>query len=335
MFVTNSLTGGGAERSTNIIVNELLKSNIKTCLVAINDSPLDFVVPVCEVFELKRPWQGNLLTVLKAYVRLQKCIWRWKPDFVVLNCDIPELLGAFTVGSHRLIAVEHATYPWINRISLGKIVRKLLKFRKTIWVAVSNHLSIWQVKDKPDFVINNPVINSEASCDHATGPINRLVYVGRLSNEKQPSWVIEILKLTSLPGLILGDGVLKKDLEWQAIASNLQVEFAGFVENPWESLIPGDLLIVPSKFEGDGLVIVEALARNIPMLLNDIPDLRRFGLPDANYCKTPIDFSKRISDSRNDISTFDIDADLIVEMLMNRDVKVIADKWVQLFSKVM
>jgi hypothetical protein len=52
MFVTNSLSGGGAERATNILINALSDTGTDVELVAVNDGPMDLVEPSCEVFEL-------------------------------------------------------------------------------------------------------------------------------------------------------------------------------------------------------------------------------------------------------------------------------------------
>ena len=131
MFVTNSLSGGGAERATNILVNALNDLGLQVSLVAINSSQRDLVEPNCQTFELKREWQGGITSVLTAYFKLHRVLWKWKPDYLVLNCDIPEFLGSLSMGKHKLIAVEHATFPWINRIRLGKLTRKILSFRKS------------------------------------------------------------------------------------------------------------------------------------------------------------------------------------------------------------
>ena len=142
MFVTNSLSGGGAERATNILVNVLTDLGLQVSLVVINSGAPDLIKPKCQTFELKREWQGGLLSVLAAFFKLQSVIWKWKPNYLVLNCDIPELLGSLSLGKHKLIAVEHATFPWINRIRLGKVTRKILSARNTKWVAVSKHLKM-------------------------------------------------------------------------------------------------------------------------------------------------------------------------------------------------
>ena len=63
----------------------------------------------------------------------------------------------------------------------------------------------------------------------------------------------------------------------------------------------GDLLVVPSKFEGDGLVVLEGMQRRVPMLLADIEAFRRFKLENQFYCLEIADFVKRIEENREQL----------------------------------
>jgi glycosyltransferase involved in cell wall biosynthesis len=327
MFVTNSLSGGGAERATNILVNTLSDSGNQVSLVTINDGPSDLIKPKCQIFELKRKWQGGFLSVLGAYFKLQRAIWKWKPEYVVLNCDIPEFLGSLTVGKHKLIAVEHASFPWINRIQLGKLTRKILAARGTKWVAVSDHLSIWGLGSIPDISIYNAISLPEIGLRPSRGIIKRLNYVGRLSREKQPLWALKIAEQTKLPIRIYGDGLLKSELQEYASKHKIESDFAGFVSNPWTFFDEGDLLIVPSSFEGDGLVLVEAMVNKIPVIANDISDLRRFNLEDSNYAATIEEFYNLIIDNCTRIEHFLPDEAVVSKILQERDPIKVAKKW--------
>ena len=327
MFVTNSLSGGGAERATNILVNALTDLGLQVSLVAVNSSARDLIEPKCQTFELRREWQGGFVSVLVAYFKLQSVIWKWKPNYLVLNCDIPELLGSLSLGKHKLIAVEHATFPWINRIRLGKVTRKILSARNTKWVAVSKHLKIWGVEKHPDIAIHNAMVTPKVNRSKPIGQITRLNYVGRLSREKQPLWALEIAHLVNLPLRIFGEGLLRTQLEDFGIENEVETQFAGFVSNPWESFNEGDLLIVPSSFEGDGLVLVEALSNRIPIIANDIPDLRRFNLEDQNYAAGIEAFAKSIALNLNTIEHFVPNKSKVDDILIERNPAVVGQKW--------
>jgi glycosyltransferase involved in cell wall biosynthesis len=63
----------------------------------------------------------------------------------------------------------------------------------------------------------------------------------------------------------------------------LNFTIESFLPNPWSLINPGDVVVVPSLWEGDGLVVLEALHLGVPILVSDIKDLRRLKLPEKNY----------------------------------------------------
>jgi GalNAc-alpha-(1->4)-GalNAc-alpha-(1->3)-diNAcBac-PP-undecaprenol alpha-1,4-N-acetyl-D-galactosaminyltransferase len=337
MFVTNSLSGGGAERATNVLVNALSDLEVEVSLIAVNKGSEDLVAPRCAVFELHREWKGGLFSVLKAYFEVQKIVWRWRPDYLVLNCDMPELLGSVTIGKHKLIAVEHASQPWPQRRSLGKVVRKLLRYRRTKWVAVSDHLKVWGLDVLPDFVINNPIesllplINSHGNQN--INEIRRLVFVGRLSPEKNPTLLVSAAKEANLPIKFVGSGEHAELVRDMCKASSITAEFTGFVKDPWAEIQPGDLLIVPSNNEGDGLVIVEAIQRGVPLMIRDIPDLTRFGLLDTNYFKNHVEIGAAVKSNRYHLNNFVVSKEIADLVLSKRNPELVAKKWLEVFSK--
>jgi len=337
MFVTNSLSGGGAERASNILINALSEAGAQVALVAVNDGPRDLIEPACEVFELHREWKGGFVSVLKAYLHLQKAIRRWAPDFLVLNCDIPELLGSITIGKHKLIAVEHASQPWPQRQPLGKLIRNLLSFRKTKWVAVSEHLKVWGSDLSPDFVISNPInpldTLVEAQENYSVNEIRRLVFVGRLSPEKNPSFLVHVSREANLPVVFIGSGVQSEIIKEMCQRAAVSAELRGFLKNPWSEIKPGDLLVIPSKNEGDGLVLVEAIQRGIPLVVIDIPDLARFGLNSLNYFESSTDLINLINASKQNLNQFIVSPEISRVVLSDRRPELVAEKWLRILRK--
>lgn len=336
MFITNSLTGGGAERATNILVNTLSDAGTPVSLVTINYSAADLVIPMCEVFQLNRPWQGGLRTLLTVYFQLRMIVKNWSPQVIVLNCDAPELLGALLLGKHTKVVVEHASQPWGTRKSLGRIVRLILKFRHARWIAVSSHLSIWPNNSAPETWINNAIakkidkIKVDASerqtkSDHK---ICRLVYIGRLSEEKQPGWVLEIAEQTGLPAIFFGEGRLRNFLLNECSRAGVVAQFPGFVTDPWDCVTTGDLLIIPSMFEGDGLVLVESLLHQVPVLVNAIPDLLRFDLANRNYCDSPSQFIQRINEYSENLLELQVPNETCLKILEERLPEKVSAKWI-------
>jgi glycosyltransferase involved in cell wall biosynthesis len=268
LVITNCLTGGGAERSMNLLVNELHSRGIEVALMPINKSEQDLVKPICPIFPLNRTWNGNLIDFSKSYVKFLKILKSWKPDVAILNCDLPELFGALSLGFiPRLIAVEHSHHPFASRVSIGKITRTILKIMKTEFVSVSSHLSIWQVPTKPQGILLNAIkpFNVEISESNLgqKSMLRNVMYVGRLATQKRPQMMIEISRKIQKKVVVIGEGEAKDDMILKIQKESLNVEMLGYVKNPWEHFEQGDLLIVPSLFEGDGMVVIEAIEHEL------------------------------------------------------------------------
>jgi glycosyltransferase involved in cell wall biosynthesis len=327
MIVTNSLTGGGAERSMNLVCNELTRRKWTVSLVPINEGASDRVIPKCEVFELKRDWQGGLVKTLIAFLAFNRVVRSWKPDLIVLNCDLPELFGALLLKKQKFVVIEHASNPWGGRTDLGKVVRKILKFRKAKWAAVSSHLTIWPEMSEPGACLPNPLMPASRT-DFQNITLNRLVFVGRLSPEKRPINAIEIAKESKYKLVMIGEGLLRSELEKVVNREGLDVDFLGRLQDPWELIGSGDLLLIPSAFEGDGLVVIEALQRGLPILLSDIPDFRRFGFPERNYCVGIDEFVHTLKIFANDLSPLIVATDISESIVKPRSINVVGDVWV-------
>jgi glycosyltransferase involved in cell wall biosynthesis len=119
----------------------------------------------------------------------------------------------------------------------------------------------------------------------ATGQESTLTFIGGLKRNKHPEWVIETGLELNLPVQIFGDGVLRSEIENKYLRYLNQIKMFGFKSNPWDFISSNSLVIVPSDYEGDGMVIVEAVLSGNPILLRDNIDLRRFGFEDKHYFK--------------------------------------------------
>lgn len=333
MFVTNSLTGGGAERSMNLVSNELFKRGWKVVVVPINKGPNDQIVPLCEVISLNRNWQSGPLKTALEIIRFNKVVKFWQPDVIILNCELPELFGAALFRYQNLVVLQHTTQPWAGRLRLGRIIRKVLSYKKTTWTAVSSHLGIWPNGRAPQAILQNPVVERRVTRDLAEQQeLERIIFIGRLSVEKRPEILIDISSVTGKPILFIGDGSNMQSLKEKCHQKGIVAEFAGQIRDPWSKVKSGDLLIVPSSFEGDGLVVIEALLNGVPLLVADIPDFRRFGFPKLNYCLSVEDYIVAIDEFGGALSNFVIPIDVSKPLIDGRSIDIIGDQWEKFLS---
>lgn len=334
-IIINSSTGGGAEKSMLLLADRMQSKGIETTVIAINKSNLkpggfDF-----KLFEINRDWKGGLTNTISAWFRFKKIITQIKPDILILNCDLPEFFTSLLSRNFKLIGVEHSQYPFRTRKLLGWFVRQILGYKKIVWVGVSDHLMIWPKNLKSNYVIYNPIKEFDEEKIEFSTDISRLVFIGRLSWEKNPELVIQIAAKCNLPALFIGDGEDKLSLNKIATANSVSVKFVGFKLDPWALIQSTDLLIVPSRYEGDGLVVIEALQRGIPIMISDIPEFKRFNLPKLNYSATVSEFSDSIIRNSSNLTKFIVDPNIVKKVLINRDIESVTKVWIHLISEIL
>jgi glycosyltransferase involved in cell wall biosynthesis len=333
-ILTNSFSGGGAERSMNILANEFQKNGFETSVIAVNSGPEDVVPRECATYCLERNWKAGFVETLKSRKKLKTVLNSLNPDSIIVNCELPELLIALTRTKSEIFVVEHASDPWRGRKFIGLIIRAILIAKKVKWVAVSRDLKFWPGLTKFSVVINNPIVKEylrpEKELSNSNHP-PRLVFIGRLSEEKQPEMFLEICRETKIPGIIFGDGPKRAELENAIKSKNINVEMRGFTKFPWQEIGSNDLVIVTSKNEGDGLVVAEAIVLAIPILLLDTLDLRRFQLPEVLYKRDISDFCESINyHQKNGFDSFKITTDLQEKLTEKRLIETILGQWLKL-----
>jgi glycosyltransferase involved in cell wall biosynthesis len=326
VIVTNSLTGGGAERAMNTLARELAKCpSFKIILIPINSGPPDLIDPGCEIVAIDRTWRGSLLDSIKAFFRFQRILFDLKPNVVLLNCDLPEFFFSLTVSKARILVVEHSTKSWINHPFLGKIVWRLLNWRTFAIVRVSNRIAVRNPQPQRDLVILNPLPRDiqtfEAPAVQSSE--KRVCFVGRISDEKDPRMFCEIASRSKLSTLVIGDGALREQLQ----DSYPEFLWTGHIANPWMMLGHGDLLVMTSRFEGDGLVLLEALANNLPVLVRATDDFKSFNLPKDNYFESLERAVERIDAWKMGTLTLTLDPLLVAGILEGRSPEKVAQRW--------
>ena len=102
--------------------------------------------------------------------------------------------------------------------------------------------------------------------------------VARLVPQKGLETLLKAAALLSLERpvevRIVGDGPLRQSLERQAKEAGLNCKFFGALSDPLPVLKAFDICVIPSRWEGQPLSLLEALAAGIPVVTSDCPGLR-------------------------------------------------------------
>ena len=113
-----------------------------------------------------------------------------------------------------------------------------------------------------------------------------LIHVGSFDTMKNHRDLLQAYAKTNqkLPLVLVGKGSLEAEMKQLAIELNIsdRVKFLGFQPNPYPLIASAALLVLTSKFEGFGYVIVEAQALKVPVISTDCPFGPRELLPEKN-----------------------------------------------------
>lgn len=326
LIISNSISGGGAERSMRIVNSELNKKGVESLLLCLNNSGSD-VAKTGEAI-LNRAWKEGLFGTIKNFLEFTKILISQKPTTVIANCELPELFVALApVRMKNLICVEHTSLPWAGRRNLGKAVRSMLIMRKTSWVTVNrNQDGIWPFRREAKY-IPNPV--EVPILDPSCHGKKKFLYVGRLRSEKGIERILKGISETGTSIDVFGSGNLEEEL---IKTFNSCAQFHGFVSNPWQQVNNNQTLIIASEYEGDGIVIVEAILAGIPILLLDNNDLRRFRLPEPNYFKNDSELVSKIKQAIENCDDFRVPENFANQYKVERAIESVTKEWLEILE---
>lgn len=104
-----------------------------------------------------------------------------------------------------------------------------------------------------------------------------LLFVGRLSLQKSVDTLLRAAALVrpevpNLKVLIVGEGGLRPELErlCHALQLNEVVEFRGTTFFPDQYFVSADVFVLPSLFEGMGIVLLEAFRAGLPIVASNV-----------------------------------------------------------------
>ncbi|WP_296861332.1 glycosyltransferase family 4 protein [uncultured Methanobrevibacter sp.] len=121
-----------------------------------------------------------------------------------------------------------------------------------------------------------------------------VLFVGNLIKRKNVNLILEAKKQSKVDYelVIVGDGPLKKDLENKVKSENISdVRFLGS-RNDVENIIPGcDVLVLPSFSESFGLVLIEALACEKPVIGSNVGGITEIITDEVGLLINPYDSS--------------------------------------------
>ena len=265
LFISNSNTGGGAEKTVQLLVHQLRSLSHPCFNISINSDNYSDANYITQSIGIGREKNRNLFCQIYYLLKFQKILFLHQPSNLIVNCELPELYTALTIHKCNIFIVEHTPNPWQFAPRFGRLIRKILVMRKCVWIKVNSNFDIWSLKNIKSLSTKNPIEEPKFQLQNSLGKIERLVFIGRLSLEKNPEEFLKIVEMSEKPALVIGDGPLRGYLQIKYQNDNL--EFLGYSLEPWKEIRDGDLIVITSNWESDCLVAIEAAINNVPFCI--------------------------------------------------------------------
>ena len=223
-------------------------------------------------------------------LKMRKIIKKYKPD--VIHTHRYVLPYVFLASMGLKVKLVHTVHNVAQKeqTKVGKTINKVL-FRhfNVVPVALSEEVqkTIQEVYGLP--ISRIPVVFNGidlSRCivkeDYARKETFTVLHIGRFMNVKNHELLLR--SFARFRGYhsdamiqLLGDGELKENMMLLAGKLNIEdaVEFVGLQSNVYPWLHNADVFILPSKFEGMPMTLIEAMGTGLPIIASDVG-----GIPD-------------------------------------------------------
>jgi glycosyltransferase involved in cell wall biosynthesis len=304
MHVVSAMQLGGAESVAINLAIQHATHGVRTSIVTVRDARCSFD-PVGQHFrELLHAHRIPLFEIgstafrtglLQLPLRMSRLIEQESPDLVHSHTDVPDFVVSAAQRLRRFPVVRtiHSTSLWDKHRLAGMIAEQGLKDDLIIGVsqdALSSYRDLRRryrlQPSRHQHVISNGVrLNSlsairEAKTTRRMGDRLKVAYFGRSA----PAKGLDVLIRAILPRsgdaplpielFLFSDADRYDNLKSLTDAFPCPVHVSPPVPNAAERMIEFDILVVPSRLEGFGLVAREALAAHTPVIATRIPGLR-------------------------------------------------------------
>lgn len=269
----------------------------------------------------------NFKKDFRAIIEINKLIKQEKPDILYLHSSKAGALGRIAALFNNKVKIIYNAHGWYFNADIGKkkyifqFIEKILAYKtnKIIAISKSEYDSAIQKRicPKNKMVLIENGIDTEKYQDYETYRESiRIKYglkendilvgiVGRISQQKDPITTIkaatEIIKYNkNVYFMFVGSGDLEEEILNIAKENNIysNIIITGWVNNVKEYISAFDISLLPSKWEGFGLAILEYMICKKPIIATKIGGIKDILQNENNAFfiekENPIDLKEKI-----------------------------------------
>lgn len=296
-------THGGAIEYLYMFLKNIDKSKYNNILILSEDynGKIErFSSLVDSIYFLPMSREIKIKNVKSSVIKLRKILKKIKPDIIYMHSSMAGAVGRITNIFNFKVKLLYNAHGWYFNAKISKkkqkmyaLIEKILAFRTTKIVNISKaeYDSALEYKIAPKkkmCLIENAIDFSkfkdcikyrEQTRNQFNIKENEMLIgvVGRLSEQKDPITILKAFEILcknykNLKLMYVGSGELEEEVKQYAKQSDLldKIIITGWV-NDVEKYIPAfDIAVLPSKWEGFGLAIVEYMVCNKPIIASNV-----------------------------------------------------------------
>ncbi|HAQ2381820.1 TPA: glycosyltransferase, partial [Enterococcus faecium] len=241
--------------------------------------------PIANILNIR----GLSYLPLKKFSRkeIDRAVHELNPDIIHAH-DFNASVRASRYKKQIILSHLHNNPLWLPKLDIRTIIYSLCSSRFNSVIGVSNSVKEefrykQLIKDK--FVLLPNTVNTERIIKMGNEFVEDdidILYVGRMAEPKNPIGAINVLENVvkkyskHLRVVMIGEGPLFDEVKMQIQKRNLTdvIELKGFKSNPYKYMKKSKVLLMPSLWEGFGLVSVEAMLLETPVVAYNVGGLK-------------------------------------------------------------
>ena len=251
-----------------------------------------YIVPMVREIEPKND--------IKAILKVRKILKQIKPDVVYLHSSKAGAIGRIALAFNFKTKILYNAHGWYFNAQISDknkkifaVIEKILAIKtdKIINISKSEYESALKYKIAPKkkmCIIENGIDFTKFENNDKYREETRKKYhienneivigvVGRLTEQKDPMTMIKAFELVCKENkntrlMYVGSGELEKDVKQYAREKNIldKIIITGWVDNVEQHIPAFDIAVLPSKWEGFGLVLIEYMACDKPIIATNV-----------------------------------------------------------------
>jgi len=347
---------GGAEWVITNLYNEMYKNGISVNLISVKNGEM-FIELDSHIDS--RHFNGNYF---KAFIYLFKLLRSNKYD-VLFTTQRGATVFAYVVKLLSITRTKHIVREAASNFkdSLNRrnyLSRFLWKIGYILSYSNASKIIVNSIGTKNDLIkagiilrkkmdiihINNPVdigriqtLSKVENIKKNNNNLKTIVSVGRLVHKKNFDVLIKAISIVKRNKevflIIVGDGPERDKLQKlvDSLGLNKYVSIVGYRSNPYPIINSADLFVLASKWEGFGMVIVEALALGVPVIASDIDSGPRYILENGKYGDlVPVDSVEELAESISKNLEKCVDKSILINRAMNFSKEIILKEYINI-----